>query len=120
MALGNLETDVRYRLPLFVVVLNDAAYGAEVHALQVLGVPNTRPLRDTDFAAVATSLGARAAMARSPADLAQLESWLTQPEGPFVLDCRVDVAVRGDWLEEASALWAGCAGTDPTLQCQPF
>jgi thiamine pyrophosphate-dependent acetolactate synthase large subunit-like protein len=108
MALGELETAVRHRVPLLVVVLNDAAYGAEVHALQVLGLPHAHAhFRDADFAALATALGARAATVSGPAELGQIRSWLDQPDGPFLVDCKVDVTVRGDWLEEAfgSAGW---------------
>jgi thiamine pyrophosphate-dependent acetolactate synthase large subunit-like protein len=102
MALGELETAVRHHIPLLIVVLNDAAYGAEVHALQVLGLPNAHAhFGDIDFAGLATALGARSATARGQADLAQIRSWLAKPDGPFVLDCKVDVTVRGDWLEEA-------------------
>jgi hypothetical protein len=39
MSLGELETMVRYRLPILVVVLNDAAYGAEARELQLRGLP---------------------------------------------------------------------------------
>ena len=38
MALGELETAARYRLPMLVVVYNDAAYGAEVHHFGPWGV----------------------------------------------------------------------------------
>jgi hypothetical protein len=42
-----------------------------------------------------------------PDDLDQIRSWLAEPDGPFVVDCKVDVSVRGEWLEEAfgSAGW---------------
>jgi len=108
MALGDLETAVRRRVPLLVVVLNDAAFGAEVHALHALGLPTGHAhFGDPDFAAIAAALGARSATVREAGDLDQIRSWLAEPDGPFVVDCKVDVSVRGEWLEEAfgSAGW---------------
>jgi len=108
MALGDLETAVRRRVPLLVVVLNDAAFGAEVHALHALGLPTGHAhFGDPDFAAIAAALGARSATVREAGDLDQIRSWLAEPDGPFVVDCKVDVSVCGEWLEEAfgSAGW---------------
>jgi thiamine pyrophosphate-dependent acetolactate synthase large subunit-like protein len=102
MALGDLDTAIRRHLPLLVVVLNDAAFGAEVHALQALGLPTGHAhFGDPDFAAIAAALGARSATVREPGDLDQIRSWLAEPDGPYVVDCKVDVSVRGEWLEEA-------------------
>ena len=44
MSLGELETFVRYKIPALVIVINDAAYGAEVHLLQNVGLPSDRAL----------------------------------------------------------------------------
>ena len=54
MALPELETLARLRLPMLVVVYNDAAYGAEVHHFGPHGHPvELVQFPDTDFAALA-------------------------------------------------------------------
>ena len=37
MSLGELETAVRYQLPILIVVMNDAAYGSELQILRLVG-----------------------------------------------------------------------------------
>ena len=62
MTLGELETVERYRLPIAVVVMNDAAYGAERHFLDLDGLPHrTSQFPATDFAPIASALGLRSA-----------------------------------------------------------
>ena len=59
MALGEMETAARYRLPMLVVIYNDAAYGAEVHHFGPMGRPvDVARFPDTDFAALARAAGA--------------------------------------------------------------
>jgi thiamine pyrophosphate-dependent acetolactate synthase large subunit-like protein len=96
MALGDLETAVRYELPLLIVVANDGAMGSEVNRLLALGLPPERAeLPAPAFAALAEAMGADGLTVRSAADLAEvgrrLESGL---HGPLVLDCRVNPAVK--------------------------
>ncbi len=68
MGLPELETLIRVAQSALVVIFNDAAYGAEVHMYRPL-VTDTSPATfgDTDFAAVARSLGATAATVRTVA-----------------------------------------------------
>lgn len=102
MALGELETAARYRLPMLVVVYNDAAYGAEVHHFGPMGHPvDLARFPDTDFAALARAAGAEGLTVRSVEDLAPLKSWLGRREGPLVIDAKVNPEVRAEWLEEA-------------------
>jgi thiamine pyrophosphate-dependent acetolactate synthase large subunit-like protein len=102
MALGELETAARYRLPMLVVIYNDAAYGAEVHHFGPMGRPvNLARFPDTDFAAIARAAGAEAITVRSSEDLAPLKSWLGRRDRPFVIDAKVNPDVRAEWLEEA-------------------
>ncbi|GIW05466.1 MAG: acetolactate synthase I/II/III large subunit [Dehalococcoidia bacterium] len=64
MSLPELETAARERIPLLVVVLDDRAYGAELHILAAEGLPTRLALFDTpDLARVAESLGCRAVRA---------------------------------------------------------
>jgi thiamine pyrophosphate-dependent acetolactate synthase large subunit-like protein len=102
MALGELETAARYRLPMLVVIYNDAAYGAEVHHFGPLGrsVKLAR-FPDTDFAALAQAAGAEGITVRNKGDLAPIQDWLERPERPLVVDAKVNPEVRAEWLEEA-------------------
>jgi acetolactate synthase I/II/III large subunit len=96
MALGDLESLARLRLPVLVVISNDEAYGAEVNALAELGLQTK--LAETpapSFEAMARSMGAHAATIRRVADLEVVERWMRERSSlPLVLDCRVNPAVR--------------------------
>jgi thiamine pyrophosphate-dependent acetolactate synthase large subunit-like protein len=108
MTLGEIETAVRLRLPVLIVIVNDGAYGAELHHLNLLGLPAEQSLfGDVDVAAAAAGLGAQAATVRTTADLSVLEPWLERPEGPFVLDCKITTAVCDRWMEDVAAADAG-------------
>ncbi|MGB3683035.1 MAG: thiamine pyrophosphate-binding protein, partial [Rubrobacteraceae bacterium] len=59
MALGEIETAARHKLPLVIVVYNDAAYGAEVHHFGPMDrAVDLAQFPDTDFAAIARAAGA--------------------------------------------------------------
>ena len=102
MSLPELETLARLRLPMLVVIYNDAAYGAEVHHFR----PHGRPVElvqfpDTDFAALAEAAGARGLTARGEEDLAAIEPWLAERDGPLVVDAKITPDFCAEWLEEA-------------------
>jgi thiamine pyrophosphate-dependent acetolactate synthase large subunit-like protein len=102
MALGEVETAARYRLPMVVVVYNDAAYGAEVHHFGPMGRPtDLARFPDTDFAALARAAGAEGISVRNKDDLLPVKEWLGRRDGPLVIDAKVDPGVRAEWLEEA-------------------
>lgn len=102
MSLGELDTLIRSGLAVLVVVVNDAAYGAEVHLASYLGLPSDRAFfPDRDCAAIATAMGARAATIRGPADLEAVSEWLSHPDGVMLLDCKVDPLLRGEWFDQA-------------------
>ena len=111
MSLLEIATAVDLRLPLLVIIMNDASYGAEVHDFEPLGVDVSvakSPLRN--WAAVATALGATAHRVTAMADLAVLQTWLANREGPLVLDCQVnpDVDAISVMTAEGLAEWS-CA-----------
>ena len=103
MAIAELETAVRLRLNLLIVVYNDAAYGAEVHHFGPHGDPlDTVRFPDTDIAAIARGFGCAAATVRAPADLAEVTAWLDGPrERPMLVDAKVTTGSPSWWLEEA-------------------
>ncbi|MGY4743159.1 thiamine pyrophosphate-binding protein [Streptomyces sp. ATMOS53] len=106
MSLGELDSlisQARHGAPILVVVIDDGAYGAEVHHFAPLGESTEIAEHGTrDFLGVATALGAQGCVVRSGEDLARsLPTWLSRPEGVFVLDCKINGAVVAHWAEEA-------------------
>ena len=102
MALGELETAARYRLPMLIVVYNDAAYGAEVHHFEPMGRPvEVARFPETEFAALARAVGAEGITVRSGDDLSPVRDWLEVRERPLLIDARVNPEVRAEWLAEA-------------------
>ncbi len=102
MTLGDLETVARCRLPLLIVVMNDCAYGAERHFLDLAGLSHRHAqFPDVDFAMLAGSLGLRAARVDSLSDLDALSETLRENlETPLLIDCKTDPALRAEWLDE--------------------
>ena len=102
MSLPELETLGRLRLPMLVVIYNDAAYGAEVHHFRPQGHPvELVQFPDTDFAAFARAAGARAVTVRDVDELAAIEPWLAERDGPLVVDAKITPDFCAEWLEEA-------------------
>jgi thiamine pyrophosphate-dependent acetolactate synthase large subunit-like protein len=101
MSLGELEGLVRLDHPVLVVVLNDAAYGAEVHILRDQGVDTgIVEFPDCDFASVARSLGAQASTVRDDTDFDEAAKWLTDPRGVFLLDCKTSRQIASPFMDE--------------------
>ena len=105
MGLADLETFLRATTRGVVVVLNDSAYGAELHQYASRGLDPTAMLIDEiDFAAVGRALGADGAKAHTLADLAALEQWLaTHDEGVFVLDVAISQKIVAEFLTASLA-----------------
>ncbi len=105
MGLPELETLIRLSQSALVVIFNDAAYGAEVHMYRPL-VTDISPATfgDTDFAAVARSLGAIAVTVRTADDLTAVRAWRDRGcHGTFVLDCKVVPDVVAKYLSDLSS-----------------
>jgi thiamine pyrophosphate-dependent acetolactate synthase large subunit-like protein len=96
MSLGDLDTAVRCKLPMVVVVSNDQSWGAESQHLQMLGLPDDYVCMTTpSLAAVAEAMGAEGHTIASPDDLSALRERFREPiTRPVVLDCRVDPRIR--------------------------
>ncbi|MGJ9372786.1 thiamine pyrophosphate-binding protein [Nesterenkonia sp. CF4.4] len=102
MSVQELETAVRLKLPLVVVVYNDAAYSAEVHHFGEDQDLATVTFPDTDIAAVARGFGAEGFTVRSTEDLEQLRAWVaSEPTGPVVIDAKIADDGGSWWLAEA-------------------
>src|SRR5699024_5923219 len=101
MSIQELETAVRYKIPLVVLVYNDAAYGAEVHHFTEAD-HHTVTFPDTDIAAIADGFGATGVTVRNVADLDAVTDWLeSSPTAPLVLDAKIVNDGGSWWLAEA-------------------
>ncbi|MFD6065710.1 thiamine pyrophosphate-binding protein [Amycolatopsis lurida] len=101
MAVSELETAVRLRIPLVVIVYNDAAYGAEVHHFGDADMTTVR-FPDTDIAALGRGFGCAGITVRSVEDLAVVTEWLGGPrDAPLVVDAKIADDGGSWWLAEA-------------------
>jgi len=103
MGASELETVVRLRIPMVVLVYDDEAYGAEVHhfgpdgdSLQTVRFP------PADIAAIGRGYGFEGLTVRTAGDLAGVRDWLAGPrQRPLLIDAKVTSARGSWWLEEA-------------------
>lgn len=101
MTLGELETAAREGIAMVIVVLNDCAYGAEVHYLAMRDMPTAKAaFVDIDFAPVAAAFGFETATVRSMNDLHALSSLLARPGGPVLIDCKINGAIPAPFMFE--------------------
>ncbi|WP_283136377.1 thiamine pyrophosphate-binding protein [Rhizohabitans arisaemae] len=96
MSIHELETAVRTRAPLSVVVLNDAGFGIERHTLAAEGLPvDESNYPSPAFAEMARAMGVRALHVVDVAGLARIPEFLSG-EGPTL----IDIAVNGDLVSD--------------------
>jgi thiamine pyrophosphate-dependent acetolactate synthase large subunit-like protein len=101
MTMGELETVVREDLPLVVVLMNDCAYGAELHFLKMRELPVAKSVfPDVDYAPIAEAFGFQAATIRTLDDLRKMAPLLAKPDGPLFLDCKLNAAVAAPFMSE--------------------
>jgi thiamine pyrophosphate-dependent acetolactate synthase large subunit-like protein len=101
MTMGELETVVREDLPIVIVLMNDCAYGAELHFLRLRQQPVAKSMfPDVDFAPIAETFGFEAATIRTVADLHKVAAKLGKPEGPIFLDCKINADVAAPFMSE--------------------
>ncbi|MGP4996002.1 thiamine pyrophosphate-binding protein [Glutamicibacter ardleyensis] len=105
MAIAELDTAVRLKMPLVCIVYNDAAYGAEVHHFgEADPAANMASVifPETDFAAIGRGFGAEGLTVRSVEDLESVKTWLeSEPTGPLVIDAKIHSDGGAWWLVEA-------------------
>jgi len=101
MTMGELETIVREDIPLVIVVMNDCAYGAELHFLAMRNLPVEKSVfPDVDFAPVAAAFGFEAHTIRTLDELRALAPVLARPDGPIFLDCKLNADVAAPFMSE--------------------
>jgi thiamine pyrophosphate-dependent acetolactate synthase large subunit-like protein len=102
MSCSDLETAVRLKLRMCILIYNDSSYAAEVHlyrrrgyAVEIVQFP------DTDFAAMARGFGCRAASVRTLADLEPVRAWVAEgAPGVFLIDAKINPDLEADWHAE--------------------
>ena len=111
MTLGELETVVREDLPLVIVLMNDCAYGAELHYLKNRNMPVGKALfLDIDFAPVAEAFGFQTATVRTLDELRALAPLLAHPDGPVFIDCKINGAIEAPFVLESAEYERRMAG----------
>jgi acetolactate synthase I/II/III large subunit len=102
MSMADLETAVRLKLRLCILVYNDASYAAEVHYFRRQGYSvDIVQFPDTDFAAIARGYGARGVTVRTLGDLDAVKAWVAEgAPGVFVIDGKINPNLEADWHAE--------------------
>jgi thiamine pyrophosphate-dependent acetolactate synthase large subunit-like protein len=102
MSMADLETAIRLKLRLAILVYNDSSYAAEVHYFRRQGYSvDIVQFPQTDFAAIARGFGARGATVRTLADLDPLKAWVAEgAPGVFVIDGKINPDLEADWHAE--------------------
>jgi thiamine pyrophosphate-dependent acetolactate synthase large subunit-like protein len=102
MSIADLETALRLRLRLCILIYNDSSYAAEVHYFRRQGYSiDIVQFPDTDFAAIARGHGARAATVRMVSDLDPVRAWVEEgAPGVFVIDAKINPDLEADWHAE--------------------
>ena len=101
MTMGELETVVREDLPMIIILMNDCAYGAELHFLKLRQQPVAKSVfPDVDFAPIAAAFGFQAATIRTLDDLRKMAPVLAKPEGPIFLDCKINADIAAPFMSE--------------------
>lgn len=88
---NEISTAVKYQIPAVWIVLNDSCYNICAQGMAMLGLKGADPfLPETDFAAIATAMGAKGIRVEQESAVAQaLEQAMNSPE-PIVLDIVID------------------------------
>ncbi len=102
MSLADLETAIRLKLRMCILIYNDASYGAEVHLYRRRGYAiDIVQFPDTDFAAMARGFGARGITVRTLDDLEPVRAWAAEgAPGVMVVDAKINPDLEADWHAE--------------------
>jgi len=92
--LSEIETAVRLRLPVTVIILNNQTLAFEAHVQELLNghvVPEVNDFLDVDYGAVARSFGANGARVTNAPDFRRvLATAFAQRDGPTIIDAVID------------------------------
>jgi acetolactate synthase-1/2/3 large subunit len=92
-----LETAVRYRVPIVILLLNDNAYGFVKWKQQNLGFENFgMDLSNPDFRKYAESFGMKGMRVEEPENLTRTLSQAFEADAPALVECPIDYSVNYD------------------------
>ena len=102
MSIADLETAIRLKLRMCILIYNDSSYAAEVHLYRRRGLStDIVQFPDTDFAAIARGFGARGVTVRTLDDLEPVRSWVVEgAPGVLIIDAKIDPNLEADWHAE--------------------
>jgi thiamine pyrophosphate-dependent acetolactate synthase large subunit-like protein len=102
MSIADLETAIRLKLRMCILIYNDSSYAAEVHLYRRRGFSiDIVQFPDTDFAAMARGFGARGVTVRTLDDLEPVRAWANEgAPGVLVIDARINPDLEADWHAE--------------------
>ncbi|CAN7356299.1 thiamine pyrophosphate-binding protein [Bosea sp. LjRoot9] len=108
MELNEIDTLVREVPSALIIVLNDAAYGMEVHQYGPRGLDTTAmKFTEMNFARIGEAVGAKGIKVRSLDDLGVVRDWLNQgAKGVFIADVAISAEIVADWLGLSNAYYA--------------
>ena len=102
MHVEELETIVRHNLNLLIIVLNDGAYGSEIHKLRAEGLSDAGAVFErTDFAAIARGFGAGGETIRDLAQLPDLIARYDREGGAAVWDIPISDKIMSPVIRRA-------------------
>lgn len=102
MHIQELETIARHELNILIIVMNDGAYGSELHKLRSEGLPiDGSVFGMTDFAAIAKGFGLGGATIDDLNEIPRLVEQFKQTKGPAVWDLRVSDKVVSRIVRQA-------------------
>jgi thiamine pyrophosphate-dependent acetolactate synthase large subunit-like protein len=108
MTLADVDTAVRYEMPLIILVMNNGGFAAEYMNLDLDGDPTGLSLYpNPDFAAVARALGADGITVAGLEDLDGLDERLARTAGPIVVDVKLPIDVEDNWVGVSHRVHAG-------------
>lgn len=116
MSAQELDTVRRLALPLVIVVVDDGAYGAEIHYSATRGIPDTHAYTDNpDFVTLAEGFGIPGRRVERLGDLASIGELIGGPPGPVLVHVPVAPEPMNRWYGAfasgiARARWSGLAG----------
>lgn len=118
MGIADAESFIRVARRGVIVVVNDSAYGAEIHQYAVRGADErTMRLPEFDFAGMLRPLGAETMVIRELADLDRVRDYFRAGrdgtrEGTLVLDCRVSREVVASFISEMGKVASAAAESE--------
>lgn len=90
MSFQELETAIRYDVPIIFVVMNDGTLGAEYQQARDGGFSGEAAIvGGPDFGHIAESMGGQGYTVQSTSDLEQLSGKLANADSPVVVDCKI-------------------------------